>query len=503
MTRPITIAVLAIGGQGGGVLVDWIVALAEREGWRAQSTSVPGVAQRTGATIYYVETIAAAPNQTPVFSAMAAPGDVDIVIAAEWMEAGRAIQRGLVTPDRTTLIASSHRAFAVSEKEVPGDGMADSGAVTAAARAASRRFVAVDMAALAEQAGSVVSSVLFGALCGTGVLPFPRAAFEATISEAGIGVQGSLRGFALGFDAVETPPQMVRSPPVAAPVLAPVGHAPYDALLARAAALPAAAHEMLAEGLRHVVAYQDIAYGADYLDAVESIARSAPIQPKTRVAGILTDAAAKHIARAMAYDDVIRVAALKTQPSRTARVEREMGGQVIAVTEFMHPRMEELLGLLTPTLSDALERRPRLVAALSRILCGPRRVRTDTVFGFLMLYIVAGLRGWRRRTLRHAREWARIDAWLITVRSVAAEDPALAAELLTNQRLIKGYSETHARGLDKFTRVMAAAERLRGRHDAADWVRRLREAALKDEQGLALEEALRTVDSFLNERTAA
>ena len=55
--RPITIAVLAIGGQGGGVLVDWIVALAEREGWRAQSTSVPGVAQRTGATIYYVEMI--------------------------------------------------------------------------------------------------------------------------------------------------------------------------------------------------------------------------------------------------------------------------------------------------------------------------------------------------------------------------------------------------------------------------------------------------------------
>ncbi|HEY4172744.1 MAG TPA: 2-oxoacid:acceptor oxidoreductase family protein, partial [Rhodopila sp.] len=114
MKRPITIAVLAIGGQGGGVLVDWIVALAEREGWRAQSTSVPGVAQRTGATIYYVEVIETEAGQTPVFSAMAAPGDVDIVIAAEWMEAGRAIQRGLVTPDRTILIASTHRAFAVS-----------------------------------------------------------------------------------------------------------------------------------------------------------------------------------------------------------------------------------------------------------------------------------------------------------------------------------------------------------------------------------------------------
>jgi indolepyruvate ferredoxin oxidoreductase beta subunit len=550
MDRPITIAVLAIGGQGGGVLVDWIVALAEREGWRAQSTSVPGVAQRTGATIYYVEAIAAEAGRTPVFSAMAAPGDVDIVIAAEWMEAGRAIQRGLVTPDRTTLIASTHRAFAVSEKAAPGDGAADSGAVTAALLAASRRFVAFDMAALAEQAGSVVSSVLFGAVCGAGVLPFGRPAFEATITEAGVGVQASLRGFALGFDAAVgaaeagfsvapgargaavQPLSAEMAQPLPAAPLAPVGHAPYDALLARAAMLPAEAHEMLAEGLRHVVQYQDIEYGAAYLDAVEAIARfdrtlaRAPVSwpgergergagrlPTTSIgaapqagpatAPTLTEAAAKYIARAMVYDDVIRVAALKTQPSRAGRVQREMGGQVIAVTEFMHPRMEELLGLLPPALGIAAERRPRLVAALGRVVCGPRRVRTDTISGFLLLYIIAGLRFWRRRTLRHAREWARIDGWLATVRAVAAEDQALAVELLANQRLVKGYSETHARGLDKFSRVMAAAERLRGRPEAADWVRRLREAALQDEQGRALDEALRTVCSFLDERTAA
>jgi indolepyruvate ferredoxin oxidoreductase, beta subunit len=492
MERPITIAVLAIGGQGGGVLVDWIVALAEREGWRAQSTSVPGVAQRTGATIYYVETIAAAPGKQPVFSGMAAPGDVDIVIAAEWMEAGRAIQRGLVTPDRTTLIASTHRTFAVSEKSAPGDGAADSGAVTAAGRAAAARFVAFDMAALAERAGSVVSSVLFGALCATGVLPFGREAFEATIAEAGVGVQGSLRGFALGFDGVVAP--VVVAPAVeASGALRPVGHAAYDALLARATALPAEAHEMLAEGVRHVVAYQDVAYGAAYLDAVESFPRD----------GGLIEAAAKYIARAMVYDDVIRVAWLKTQPSRVTRIQREMGGSIVATTEFMHPRMAELLGLLTPGMGVALERRPGLVAWLDRVFCGPRRVRTDTVTGFLMLYVVAGLRGWRRRTLRHAREWARIEAWLASVRLAALRDTALAVELLANQRLIKGYSDTHERGLDKFSRVSAAAGRLAGRPDAAAWVRRLREAALKDEHGTALDEALRTVESFVEERIPA
>ena len=325
-----------------------------------------------------------------------------------------------------------------------------------------------------------------------------------------MGVAGSLRGFALGFDTVGEPLGVLPPPPLAGsgpapPVLAPVGYKPYDDLLARAATLPAAAHGMLAEGLRHVVAFQDIAYGAAYLAAVEAIAAA----PRARTsepdadASHLVETAAKYIARAMVYDDVIRVAALKTQPSRADRVQREMGGRVIAVTEFMHPRMEELLGLLTPALGTALQRHPRIVAALGRPLCGPRRIRTDTILGFLMLYVIAGPRGWRRGTLRHAREWARIDAWLAQVRAVVAEDPALAAELLANQRLIKGYSETHSRGLDKYAQVMAAAERLRGRPDGAVWVRRLRQAALEDEPGLALRQALRTVDSFLDERQAA
>jgi len=56
---------------------------------------------------------------------MPSPGDVDIVLAAELMEAGRSMLRGLVTPEKTVLIASTHRAFAVAEKAAPGDGIGD------------------------------------------------------------------------------------------------------------------------------------------------------------------------------------------------------------------------------------------------------------------------------------------------------------------------------------------------------------------------------------------
>ena len=45
----------ALGGEGGGVMTDWIMAAAADLICPAQSTSVPGVAQRTGGTTYYIE----------------------------------------------------------------------------------------------------------------------------------------------------------------------------------------------------------------------------------------------------------------------------------------------------------------------------------------------------------------------------------------------------------------------------------------------------------------
>ena len=155
--RIIKLAVLAVGGQGGGVLSDWITATAEANGWRAQSTSVPGVAQRTGATVYYIEMVPDEGRQ-PVFSLMPTPGDVDIVVAAELMEAGRAIQRGFVTADRTTLITSTHRALALIEKAEPGDGIRPNAPVLDIARRSCARLIAADMERLARSHGSMISA---------------------------------------------------------------------------------------------------------------------------------------------------------------------------------------------------------------------------------------------------------------------------------------------------------------------------------------------------------
>ncbi|MDA8248557.1 MAG: indolepyruvate oxidoreductase subunit beta family protein [Rhodospirillales bacterium] len=494
--RPIGVAILAMGGQGGGVLADWIVALAESAGWYAQATSVPGVAQRTGATIYYVELIRMQGDQLPVLSLLPVPGDVDVVIAAELMEAGRAIQRGLVTPARTTLIASTHRAYAVTEKMHPGDGRADPTAVRSAAQVAAQRFFAADMQALAERAGSVISAALFGALAASEALPFPRVAFEQTVRAAGVGVEASLRAFAAGFDAV-TAPAAAPQPPPAPPATPRGGAAAERAALQRAlqrleTEFPAPAQDMLRHGLARVVDYQDAAYAHEYLDRV---ARIAALDNAAHDFA-LTAEAARQIAVAMAYDDVIRVADLKTRGSRLARVRAEAGvrdGQLLGTTEFFHPRLEEVCATLPAGIGRRVEASPALSRVVGTLFARGRRIRTHTLRGYALLYALAGLRRRRRGLLRHGREQAHLAEWLALVERHAPADYVLALELLRCRRLVKGYSDTHARGVGKFGRVLGALPRLAGRADAADWIRRLREAALADEDGRMLDGALATV----------
>ncbi len=282
MAQVIKIAILAMGGEGGGVLADWIVDLGEANGHIAQTTSVPGVAQRTGATIYYVELYpqaqAEADGAQPVLALMPLPGDVDVVLASELMEAGRAVQRGLVTPDRTTLIASTHRVYSIIEKSALGDGRVDSQELLRHTEAAARRFIRFDMAQAAEASGSVVSAVLFGALAGAGVLPFSRAQFEATIERGGVGVKPSLAAFGAGFaraaDGAAADGDPAAPDRAALPSNPPMPeHPAVRALVARVQErFPPPVQTLLLEGVRRLIDYQDTAYAGLYLDRLAAVA---------------------------------------------------------------------------------------------------------------------------------------------------------------------------------------------------------------------------------------
>ncbi len=313
--KPLTIAILAMGGQGGGVLADWIVGLAEEQGWMAQSTSVPGVAQRTGATIYYIEMLPARGGVAPIFSLMPTPGDVDIVLAAELMEAGRSVLRGLVTPDKTVLIASTHRSFAVGEKEKPGNGIGDPTVVVGATDFAAKRTIAFDMDTLAAKNGSVISSSMFGALAAADVLPFAKDAFEATIRGGGKGVDASLRAFNAAFDRARAKPrdEISASPAKRFDAMPETtGHQELDRIVHRLRAeFPEQAWPLLFAGAKKLTDFQDPAYAGEYLDRVGRLLTLDRAHGGEGRDYAFTVQSAKYVAVAMAYDDVIRVADLR------------------------------------------------------------------------------------------------------------------------------------------------------------------------------------------------
>lgn len=487
--RALSVAILAMGGEGGGVLADWIVALAERRGHVAQTTSVPGVAQRTGATIYYVELFphAVAPGEAePVLALMPVPGHVDVVIASELMEAGRALQRGLVDAERTTFIAASGRVYSTAEKMAMGDGRVDSDALVASVRAAAQRVVLADFAGAAASAGSVVSAALFGALAATGALPYSPDDFRATVRDAGVGIEASLRAFEAGHALAQQPAS------AAAPADATVTAEPAAPALAfvharLGASTDAEVLRLAAFGVQRLADYQDSAYAAEYVDRLQPFVVHGPA---------LAGAVARHLALWMSYEDVIRVADLKTRGTRFVRLAgeaRRADDGMVKVFEYFHPRVEEVADLLPPALGRRLLQPGWLHDALKRATRRGRTVQTSSLGGFLLLRTLAGLRRWRRRTLRHLVEQQRIAGWLRLVADTAPRDPALALSLAEAQRLVKGYGDTHRRGLDSFQRVVAALPRLHGRAQPAEAVRALCRAALADDQGLALQRALAEV----------
>jgi indolepyruvate ferredoxin oxidoreductase beta subunit len=210
----------------------------------------------------------------------------------------------------------------------------------------------------------------------------------------------------------------------------------------------------------------------------------------------LTAAAARHLALWMSYEDTIRVADLKTRRSRFERFRGEVRAapeQVVYVTEFMHPRFQELCDTLPAAWGRRLAQSDRAARLLGALFRRGRHVNTAKLSGFLPLYLLARLRRYRRATLRYRVEQGRIETWLARL-AASTGDYDLAVQIAECQRLIKGYGDTHARGLKSYEIIMQFVDRGAGRADLAAAVRRLRSAALADEEGRELESALRELD---------
>ncbi|OAI52954.1 hypothetical protein AYO46_03935 [Betaproteobacteria bacterium SCGC AG-212-J23] len=466
MEQPITILIAALGGEGGGVMADWLMEAATATGLPAQATSIPGVAQRTGATTYYLEIFPqerkSLGGKEPVLSLTPSPGNVDIMVASELVEAGRAMQNGYVSPERTTLIASTHRIYATVEKMQMADGRFDSDKVVAAGSQLAKTAVMFDMRKLAQENGTVINAVLFGAMAGSGVLPLSREACEAAIRKAGRGAEASLRGFAAGFEiagGTRRAPEQAAKPKRATSV-----------------------EEILPLAKERLEDYQGERYAAIYAERIKPF-----LAGDAKVAATV----ARHLATWMAYEDIIRVADLKTRSSRFARVRKEVGakeGEPVVVIDYLKPGVEEFASVLPHFLGKKIIEWAEKNGKLDAYNVG-MHIRTSGIFGYALVRSLAWLKPWRPFSYRYREEQRLIERWLSLVSEAARRDAGLAFEVAECARLIKGYGETHRRGKGNFLAIVDALVENPATTDVSEQrkaIRTARDAALADPEGKAL-----------------
>jgi indolepyruvate ferredoxin oxidoreductase, beta subunit len=502
-SRPITLLICALGGEGGGVLAQWLVDVATRAGHAAQSTSIPGVAQRTGATTYYLEFFplpqAAVGARRPMFGLVPVPGALDALVCSELLEAARQVTLGLIDAQRTLVIASSARTLTTAERMPLGDGRVGAETLLQLLRTHSREHHVLDLNALARDAGTVVSAVMFGAIAGSGLLPFAREHYEAVIARSGRGAEASRRGFDLACARVASARvhgSFIEN--IVAPSVAAAAPAAPALPAGVAASFAPAVHPMLALGHARVREYQGDAYGALYLQRLARVRDAERASDAAAAHGhATTREAARWLALWMAFDDIVRVASLKLKPERWAQVRREARAgddDVLKVYDHFKPGVPEFAGMLPPRLAQALQRwATRRRERGDEPWALPLQLGTHTVFGTVLLKLLAAQRWLRRRGQRYADEQALIERWLDAVVRHSASDWRLGHEIVLCGRLIKGYGGTHERGRANLLHILdQLAERtpFASPAERAQAIAQARGAALADEGGSALDAAL-------------
>ncbi len=487
--QPVSLLLCALGGEGGGVLTEWLVDAARHAGYLAQATSIPGVAQRTGATTYYLEVfpvpLAELGGRRPVLGLYPMSGRMDALISSELLETVRQLGLGQASRERTLVISSTARALTTLEKMQMGDGRQDNATLAHIVAEHSRAHHLLDMGALTRQAGTVVSAVMLGAIAASGLLPMKRSDFEAVMGGNSASAKASLRGFALAYEAVER--QRAQASYVEG-LLAPApASAPNPPALPNAFAqqFPASLHELLALGHARLLDYQDVAYARLYIERLRKVYETEQSRDPQAAHGLeVTRETARWLALWMAFDDIVRVADLKSRATRWSRVRQEVkadASDLVKLYDHFKPGLPEFAALLPQALAKPLlawERR-RLLAG-KPALALPLKIGTHTVSGLLALRGLAALRWLRPKGSRYATEQALIEEWLDSLTSHLAQDWQAGLELARCGRLIKGYGSTNERGKDNLLHII--------RHlDQAAAIAAAREAALTDEAGKKLD----------------
>ena len=431
---PIAIQICAMGGQGGGVLAEWLTEAAGIAGFPAQATSIPGVAQRTGATSYYME-MAAFPNPAakPIFSLYPDEDGIDLLVALEPLEAARALSQGFVTK-RTTVITSLKRIYATSEKMVAGNGALLPEALIEPLESAAGQLIIADPASSNGKQSGPGNAFFLGAIAASGTLPLKPASYLEAIRQKSVAIEANTADFEAGCEAGAAP-----APPSAS--VKDLDPAP-EALAGELTRFPEALRPLIGHALHRLTDYQDEAYARLYIDRLSKLGSNPGGDDETLLGEV-----ARRMAARMIYEDVIRVAQLKTRPGRLKRIRDELGLSERAplwVTDFLKPGLEEFASIMPSRIGRWL-----MGSDYANASGRPIRLKASSFRGQVMMRFLAGLRRWRRGNYRYGIEQQGIEIWLDAVSKAAAVDVLVARDVAELAVLARGYGRVRNRGASR------------------------------------------------------
>jgi indolepyruvate ferredoxin oxidoreductase beta subunit len=390
---------------------------------------------------------------------------VDVVLAAEFLELGRTIEQGFVSPDRTVSIASTHRLFSIHEKTPVGDGVFPREELDRLARQFSKRFIGFDALALARQVGmgQEVNAILLGALSAAEILPIREETFVAAIEAHGVAVANNVKAFRAGSEHVRSKKsEEVPTPPLESweefkrTRAAGLGRrgAAFLALMDQVERDdPEPLRRTLGEAVARLVDYQDARYARLFLGWL------AEVKDLDRDTGWrLTDRYARQLALWMTYEDGIRVADYKTRPERFRRIAKENAAtddQLVVVTDYLKPDIDEITGILPRVLIGPFARWAEERWSGDNKPTFPQHIKTTSAPGYLRLWLLTRLRPLRPASWRYAKEHAVIAKYRQAVLRCAALDPELGESVAHLAQLIKGYGQVRRHCLTAFGRILS------------------------------------------------
>ena len=241
--------------------------------------------------------------------------------------------------------------------------------------------------------------------------------------------------------------------------------------------LPEPVMAVASDAIHLLIEYQGTAYAQLYVDRLRRFVGKSGVDD-----AMLTEIARLMAAR-MSYEDLIRIAQLKlagvADRSRTQ-------ARSVDVRKF---RLDELVSVLPAVIAEYL------LDALEWAGWNHRNVKlrfsSKSWFGILRLKMGAGLRRWRRYSVRYAKERVWVERWLHMIDRSLTRQPAAASEIVQTATMIHGYGDVYRQGMADWSAIIDGLAKptfdgVLALPDLADAVAQARAAALPDPRQSAL-----------------